>query len=156
VGKGTTFEIYLPAALKSRAQTSAPKAKVIKGRGRILVVDDEVNILQLFRKIGQKIGYHMEVTQDGQAALNLYKMAYEQQSPFDLVIMDLVIPGSMGGERAVKLFKKFDPNVKVVVCSGYANNDVLANYQAYGFDNCLAKPFTLEDLSSVLNQVLQA
>jgi CheY-like chemotaxis protein len=96
----------------------------------------------------------VEFAQDGAEAITLYAKAMESGRPFDAVIMDLTIPGGIGGREAIQKLRELDPNVKAIVSSGYSQDPILADFAAYGFRAALAKPFSSSTLSSVLYKVL--
>ena len=96
----------------------------------------------------------MEFARDGGEAIELYREAKENSKPFDVVIMDLTIPGSMGGREAIKRLIEIDPNVKAIVSSGYSNDPVMAEYTKYGFRDVITKPYKIEELSKTLAKVI--
>ncbi len=97
----------------------------------------------------------VETAADGEEAIRLYRKALEEKDPFDAVIMDLTIPGKMDGKETIKELLKIDPKVKAIVSSGYANDPVMAHYEQYGFKGRLVKPYTLDKLKEVLQQVVE-
>ena len=100
-------------------------------------------------------GYLVETADEGSQAVRMYKQAMEAGAPFDIVIMDLTVPGGMGGKEAVKNILKLDPKAKCMVSSGYANDPVMANYAQYGFCGIVAKPYTKSSLLEVLSRILK-
>jgi two-component system cell cycle sensor histidine kinase/response regulator CckA len=151
LGVGTTFHIYLPAS--DKAIPEKEKVKVIKGQGRILVMDDEVALRKVVGKMLAMLGYEAEFAQDGAEAIRMVK---EAEKPYDAVILDLTIPGGMGGKEAINKLLEIDPELKAIVSSGYSNDPVLANFQEYGFKGIMPKPFQSQLLSKVLHEVLQS
>jgi CheY-like chemotaxis protein len=154
LGVGTTFRIYLPAAQRpiiSRRDGAAPPQG---GRGRILVMDDEETIRELVGDILSQIGYEAAFARDGDEAIERYKKARETGRPFAAVIMDLTIPGGMGGKEAIQQLRAIDPEVKGIVSSGYSNDPVMADFRAYGFMGVIAKPYRPSELSDVVHRVL--
>jgi DNA-binding NarL/FixJ family response regulator len=101
-----------------------------------------------------RLGYEAEVTSDSSDALVLYKKAEEAGNPFDVVIIDLIIPGGMGGEELIKEFLAIDPDVRAIISSGNSLDPLVADYKRYGFRGAVAKPYTIEELTGVLNDVL--
>ena len=99
-------------------------------------------------------GYEVEFARDGREAIEKYIEAKQSNKPFDVVIMDLTIPGSMGGREAIKRLIEIDPNVKAIVSSGYSNDPVMAEYTKYGFRDVIAKPYKIEELSKILAKVI--
>ena len=102
------------------------------------------------------LGYRVALSKDGVEVIELYDSALKCNAPFDAVIMDLTIPGGMGGEEAIRHLLKIDPTIKAVVSSGYSDSSVLANYKEYGFKGVINKPYTIEELSKELNKVLSS
>lgn len=152
---GTTFHIYLPASQKEvRTGKEERKGLLLMGRGKILVMDDEEIIREIAGKMLSRIGYEVEVAIDGSEAIERYKIARESGHPFDAVILDLTIPGGMGGKEAVKRLLQIDPGVKAIVSSGYSDDPIMAESRRYGFRGCLAKPYKIQELSEVLHGVI--
>ncbi len=161
LGLGTTFTIHLPALATAthdapffERQERAPAFQ--KRRTRILVLDDEAPVRELIASMLTKNGIEAETVADGQAAVERYKEAFRDGTRFDALLMDLTIPGGMGGKEAVGEILAFDPDAKAIVSSGYAVDPVLSRYAEYGFKNRLAKPYSTDELLAVLNQVLGA
>lgn len=101
-----------------------------------------------------RLGHDVFLSQNGEDAITLYQKSINENNKFDVVFMDLTIPGGMGGEEAVKEILAIDPEAKVIVYSGYSNDPIMASYKNYGFCAAISKPFQLQKLTSVLNHVL--
>lgn len=154
-GKGTRFEIYLPATgryLKGEMQMAKTATK---GHGRILLLEDEEIVKKAAVRMLTELGYACETTADGKDTIARYKAAAAAGAPFDAVIMDLTIPGGMGGRDAVKELKAQFPEARVLVSSGYSDEAVMADFKSYGFDAMLPKPYQYEDLAETLNKLLK-
>ncbi|MDD3581903.1 MAG: PAS domain S-box protein [Desulfobacca sp.] len=154
IGVGTSFQIYLPASQKKVLDTTKVTDGPVVGQGRILVMDDEAIIRELVAKMLERIGYEVECARDGAEAVKLYAQAKNTGQPFNAVILDLTIPGGMGGKEAIKRLSKLDPQVKAIVSSGYADGTTVANYKEYGFQGIIPKPYRLAELSRVLHGVI--
>jgi|GEM_PF-1954711 len=154
LGRGTTFSIYLPAKEPDAHITVEVGETLFPGQGRILVLEDEPAIQTVMEKMLKKLGYESAIAPIGQEVLHLYAQARQHDHPFDAVILDLTIPGGMGGLETCQRLREMDPQVKAIVSSGYADDPVLADYRSYGFSGVIAKPYRLLDLSKVLHQVL--
>ena len=154
-GCGTTFHIYLPAAERSApaAEVAAP-ASGAAVRGRVLFMDDEASIRKLATTLLRRLGAEVEEAADGQAAVDLHRAAREAGRPFDAVVMDLTVPGGMGGLEALERMRAIDPEVKAIVSSGYSSDPVLAHYRDSGFRGRVAKPYELTEFGRVLGEVL--
>ncbi len=154
VGKGSTFDIYLPATNSSQSVPHiSQEGQIKRGSGHILIMDDEEIIKDVMINILTHMGYVVEYAEDGLKALEMYK-SRKQTNPFDLIIMDLTIPGGMGGKEAITELRRLDKDIKVIVASGYSNDSVMASYKEYGFDAYITKPFKIEDLGNLINNVL--
>jgi PAS domain S-box-containing protein len=154
IGVGTQFSIYLPASDKEveRVERSTP----ISGddSGRILVMDDEMSVREVAEIMLGNLGFDPSSVADGEEALRVYREAKESSNPFSVVIMDLTIPGGMGGEEAIRKLQEYDPEVCAIVSSGYSNDPVMADFRSYGFMGVMAKPYLVDDLQRVLHEVL--
>jgi PAS domain S-box-containing protein len=155
VGVGTTFHIQLPASKKpAPVKAKAKKEAPVGGKGRILVMDDEEMIRKMLSKMLPLDGYDVELAKDGAEAVELYRKARESGQPFDAVIMDLTIPGGMGGKEAIKKLLEIDPDVKAIVSSGYATDPIMADFKKYGFSAVVTKPYSFEELEKTLRNML--
>jgi signal transduction histidine kinase/ActR/RegA family two-component response regulator len=154
VGVGSAFHFYLPAAPQGAAVEKTSEPGEGESKGRILVMDDEALILELAGELLSTMGYHTHTAKDGREAIESYKEGMETGKPIDLVIMDLTIPGGMGGKEALKKLKEIDPNVKAVVSSGYSNDPVMSHYEEHGFLGVLPKPYDLQQFKDVLSRLL--
>ncbi len=152
LGVGTTFHIYLPAS--DKAIPEKEKVKVIKGQGRVLVMDDEASLRKVVGRMLAMLGYEAEFAKDGAEAIRMVKEAKEAGKPYDAVILDLTIPGGMGGKEVINKLLEIDPEVKAIVSSGYSDDPVLSNFQEYGFKGMMPKPFQSQLLSKVIHEVL--
>ncbi|MCX7002683.1 MAG: ATP-binding protein, partial [bacterium] len=158
LGKGTAFTLYLPAVNLSQLAEPEPPAVAYSStdrRANILVMDDEESVRKIIMLVLKSCGFTAATASGGHEAIALYRQALEAGAPFDAVIMDLTIPGGMGGEEAIKNLLAFDPHAKVIVSSGYTDDPVMANFADYGFKGIVAKPYTKKELRDVLARVLQ-
>lgn len=156
IGQGTTVHLYLSATDNLDQSADTETQGMRHGQGRILIMDDEEQVRDVLASMLTTLGYTCRVTKDGQEALDCYRKARKSDSPFRAVIMDLTIPGAMGGREAMQRLLEIDPQVKSIVASGYSHDTVMANYQAYGFSGVIRKPFKIEELSQTLYQVLDS
>ena len=154
IGVGTDVEILLPASENDVLEKNPRSFHIENGNGRILVMDDEEMVRELAIQFLGHLGYSVEAVADGELALESYKQSIKEKNVFALVIMDLTIPGGMGGKEAIQKLKKIDPGVKAIVSSGYSNDPVLANFKKFGFSAVLSKPYKIETLSSIVNEVI--
>ncbi len=159
--KGTIFRIYLPASMEKfkpkagESEISQQKVSEKHGNtGKILVMDDDEMIRDVVGDMLIHMGHEVEFSTDGAEACRKYTESMEKNDKFDLIIMDLTIPGGMGGKQAVKKILEIDPEAKVVVSSGYSNDPVMADYQSYGFSGVVVKPFQMEELKSMIQGII--
>ena len=153
LGQGTTISVELPAAVPCELPMVPPRP-VAAGAGRILVMDDEATIRTLAVRMLTLLGHDVEVVDDGTAAVERYTQALETGRPFDAVLLDLVVPGGMGGRETVELLNEVDPTVNAIVVSGYAQDPALTEFHHYGFKASISKPYTLQELDSTLHSVI--
>ncbi len=157
MGKGSAFILYLPAftgRIEQREPLSAEEpAQGVEGR--ILVMDDDEMIRRMVEDILRSLGYDVEAVADGEKALSAYLHARDSGRPFAAVIMDLTIPGGLGGKETILRLREIDPAVKAIVSSGYSSDDVMANYKEYGFSGAIVKPYRYQQLAEELARVLQ-
>jgi len=154
LGTGTTFVIYFPASAKQVEETMDSDEAGSVFIGKILLMDDEETVLEVVSKMLSYFGNKVETVRDGTEAIELYKKEMRSGMPFDAVILDLTVPGGMGGEKAVRELLKVDPEIRAIVSSGYSTNPVVANYKHYGFKGNISKPYKMNDLGIVLNTVM--
>jgi PAS domain S-box-containing protein len=154
MGKGTTFRIYMPASYEELVESEDRATQLMKGQGKILVMDDEETIRNVTEKILTELGYEARCASDGAETIALYQDAARSGRPFDAVIMDLTIPGGMGGKEAIRQLLRIDPMVTAIVSSGYSNDPIMSDFEKYGFRGVATKPYRIEKLSWVLHDVL--
>ncbi|MBN2299499.1 MAG: response regulator [Deltaproteobacteria bacterium] len=123
-------------------------------KGRILVMDDEEIIQDVLSNMLDFLGYEVEIANDGTQALEKYQQSRQSDNAFDMVIMDLTIPGGIGGKEAIKDLLEIDPDATAIVSSGYSNDPVVMNFEEYGFKGAVSKPFKIEELKEVLEKLI--
>jgi PAS domain S-box-containing protein len=146
-GKGTTFTLYLPS---SHSTVDLNPQAISKGRGRILVMDDEHSIRQMIEDALTHFGYEVTAVQDGQAAIDVFSEALTNGDTFDAILLDLTVPGGMGGKDAIQHLRRLDPHVKAIATSGYSDDPIMSDFQSYGFQDILVKPYKITDLATTL------
>jgi two-component system cell cycle sensor histidine kinase/response regulator CckA len=152
-GKGTAFHIYLPASQKEIKTVDKPAKIMALDTGKVLVMDDEEAVRSVVGRILEHLGWEVECAEEGSQAIEAYKAALNSGYPFDVVIMDLTIPGGMGGKDAAEQLRALDAKAKVIVSSGYSNDPVLAEYRQYGFSGVINKPYRIEEMIDILYRV---
>jgi PAS domain S-box-containing protein len=153
-GVGTTFQVYIPASENGLSEVTERKENLHAGSGKILVMDDEEIIREVAATILEYHGYSAVVCCDGSEAIELYRQAIATKEPFAAVIMDLTIPGAMGGKETIKKLLEIDKEVVGIVSSGYCNDPILSCYRDYGFSGIVEKPYSMDELGKVLDDLL--
>lgn len=154
LGVGTTFTILLPASNEIQVLTDQASPQIRLGQGKVLVMDDEKPIRQVLGEMLEVCGYTYQTAKNGKEAISMFAQAQEMGTPFDLVILDLTIPGEIGGRAVVQKMQQLVPSVKAIVVSGYSNDPVLSNFREYGFHGRISKPFRLGEVSEVIDEIL--
>jgi two-component system cell cycle sensor histidine kinase/response regulator CckA len=155
IGVGSSFTIHLPALPGERPEGEADnKATELAGNGRVLVMDDEEFIREIASEILEYMGYYVESCADGEEAVDMFRSARQRNVPFDAVILDLTVPGGMGGKETAARLLKIDPDALLIVSSGYSNDPVVANYRQYGFSGVISKPFNASTMSGELKRLI--
>jgi PAS domain S-box-containing protein len=155
-GIGSTFAIYMPVSEKEIPGTdvaSNAEKQYVRYKGKVLIMDDEKIVSDVARVYLNQLGYECEVATDGTEAIEMYKYAQDTGSPFDMVILDLTVPGGLGGEETIAELLKIDPRVKALVSSGYSQEPIMSNYRQPGFLGAIAKPYTLKELDATLSGI---
>jgi two-component system, cell cycle sensor histidine kinase and response regulator CckA len=150
IGKGTTFNIYLPASTRMVGTEEAASLDVFRGTGTILLVDDQEVILTVGKEMLGILGYQVLVANSGQEALDLYS---EWKEKIDVVILDMIMPSMGGGETYDKL-RAVNRDVKVILSSGYSINGQAADIMSRGCNGFIQKPFNIRDISRKLREIL--
>ena len=157
LNKGTLFKILLPAlpGARTRSEEKSDRLSTV-GSGRVLFLDDEENICRMAEDLIAHLGMTVETVQEGESAVKRYFEALATNDPFDVIIVDLTVPGGMGGEKVVERIRKTDPAVRAIVSSGYSTDPVMADFRAYGFASRVIKPYRARDLARALQDAMAA
>ena len=158
IGRGATFTIYLPSTGRTSLDAAAEHEPepALQAGGSILVMDDEEMIRDITSATISELGYRVQTCANGEEAIDLYHAARLSGAPFSAVIMDLTIPGAMGGKEAARRITEVDPAARLIVSSGYSNDPVMAAHQSFGFRATLVKPYSAAELTRVLSLTLSA
>ncbi len=128
--------------------------RFVSGTGRILIMDDEQVVRDVAGTILKRFGYRVDFALDGRQVITMYAESLSLEDPYDVVILDLTVPGGMGGRKTIRELLRVDPDVKALVCSGYSNDPVLANYRDLGFRGIISKPFKPGELAKAVRDVI--
>lgn len=155
IGRGTRFRFWLPAVPDARPTAPEVAHAPDNLTGRVLFMDDEEPIRAMADALLRRLGFEVTCVADGREVLRVYAEGLSNGTRYDLVIMDLTVPGGLGGKEAMSELCKLDPMVKGIVSSGYSSDPVMANYRTYGFSGMVAKPYRLTDLAKAIRTVLE-
>jgi PAS domain S-box-containing protein len=155
LGKGSTFTIFLPALEHRADETKIQNESIRKGTGKILIMDDDDSLRLVLLKSLKSLGYTAVGVANGHEVLSILKSKEHKNNPFNALILDLTVPGSMGGEETVIEIRKFEPKLPVFVASGYSENSVMAEPTKFGFTGSLIKPFSIKTLAELLDNFLK-
>lgn len=154
VGVGTIFTVYVSSSY-STPEPTQPRIPTItkQGRRRVLVMDDEQSICRMVEDALTFFGYEVVTVQDGQVAIEQVSRSLVDGRTFEVAILDLTIPGAMGGKDAIQHLRRVDPQIKAIVTSGYSDDPIMCDFQKYGFQGFLVKPYKIFDLASLLQSI---
>ncbi len=154
-GAGTVFTVYLPASDNLPAIATADNTDTLQGTGNILIMDDEESVRQIAGKILCHIGFSVDYAKDGDETVSMFNHALRNGKTYDLVIMDLTIPGGMGGRETISRLKGIYPKVRALVSSGYSSDPILSDYINNGFLGVVLKPYKVEELCMAVIDTLK-
>ncbi len=152
-GKGTTFHVYLPATDRPPPSDAPPRpdaGAAPRSSKRVLVMDDESLIRDVASQLLAHLGYESATASTCVEAVRMFEDARERGRPFDVIILDLTMPGEVGGKEVIRQLQAIDPAVRAIVSSGYSNDPVMSEHRRYGFVGVVAKPYTEKELEHAL------
>jgi PAS domain S-box-containing protein len=156
VSKGTSVTVFLPTIVENEvieASTQVTDQKDQTG-GFVLVMDDDEMILELACDILGDLGYKVTTCQNGEVAVTLFKNSINTSNQFSVIILDLIVPGEMGGIEAAQRILELDSQARIIISSGYTNNPAITDYSSFGFCGTIAKPYNVDEISKTLQNVL--
>ena len=154
LGEGTTFTIFLLASPDAPKAMDPDDGPLIKGTGRILIMDDDEAVRLVTSRMVRQLGFEVIEAEHGDQALEIYRNHLKDEPAIDLVITDLTVPQGMGGLETMQKLLEIDPECRAIVCSGYSGDPIMANHRNYGFQAALVKPFNFRQLNQALGHVL--
>jgi PAS domain S-box-containing protein len=154
VNKGSKFNVFLPADPDALILDKSKSEYLKKGSGRILILEDERDVIKIMRNMLEILDFEVKFTEDGTETIKEYKKSMESGESYDAVILDLTIPGGMGGKETIKKLLAIDPDVCAIISSGYATGTIMSNYAQFGFQGMLVKPYTITEMGKTLNKIL--
>ncbi len=154
LGEGARFDIYLPVIDGVSASRNYITQNYQGNRERILVMDDDMIVQDSLGNFLEFLNYQAEFADHGEVAIEKYRQSLNEKNPYAAVILDLTVPGAMGGKECVVQLREIDPNVRAIASSGYSNELKIETYKKYGFLDVIPKPYRIEELGSVLKRVI--
>jgi CheY-like chemotaxis protein len=152
LNEGTTFKIYLLSTDKPKIDRIGSTEIHLTKKGRILILEDDPTVQRFVMKMLTQLGMEVKIEDDGSKIIDAYLESLTKDQPFDLIIMDLTIPGGLGGKETIKKIKEINPAVKAIVSSGYSTDPIMAKYQDFGFVGVLKKPYLINDMKFLLEK----
>ncbi len=156
INRGTKFEIYLPSSEKDHLEAREEAGKRYEFAGSVLVMDDEEGIRKTLERMLEACGFSVDCVENEQKAIQKYSEAHQKETPYNLVILDLTIPGEMGALRTLDEIRKVNQSVKAIITSGHTKSPVVSDYKSYGFKSYLKKPFSLTELQETVSKALSS
>jgi CheY-like chemotaxis protein len=153
-GPGGRLCLTIPAIIETPGVSETVTSAAMGGTGRLLVMDDDLQVLETIKEMLEALDYDVETASDGGQALHMIAEAYRIGRPYDLLILDLVVPGGIGGLETLSRARSRFGDVRAVVSSGYSSDSVLSEFGVHGFKAALRKPFNLEELSSTVRRLI--
>ncbi len=153
-GEGSRFVFLLPASQAHVPSAAEEENALIKGQGRILVMDDEQLVRDFACRALGRMGYRADSAREGKEAVQSYLRAREEGNPYDAVILDLTIPGGLGGKETMRELLRIDPRVRAIVSSGFSNDPLISGFREFGFCGVLLKPYRIGDMSRLFSELL--
>ena len=154
-GKGSTFKVYLPASTESATSVNENAAKMHRGNGTFLIMDDEEVMRDTIKDMLESLGYSVVSKENGKDAIDFFASEIKANRKITAMIFDLTVPGGMGGKAAIEEIRKTNTDIPGFVASGYADDPVMKNPTEYGFMASICKPFRKSELSEMLNKYMQ-
>lgn len=154
-GEGTVFVLYLPSIIAVAEENKMMDSPFGRLNGRVLLMDDEPGISKAIGTFLGELGLDVTLAADGAQAVEYFTAALREQRRYDIVILDLTVPGGMGGREAFQKMHEIDPQVRAVVTSGYSDDSTMSDYRSKGFQGALQKPYNLADLVAMIRSILQ-
>lgn len=154
LGYGTSFDVYLKSSGKSQvSKEHTDNFEILRGTGKILIMDDQEDVLESLGMLLEVLGYSVEKSYNSDDATEKYLRQFEKGEPFDIVFVDLTIPGGKGGQDALTRIRKIDPQSKVVLTTGYGDDSHISEHISFGFSAFLSKPFDFNSLKDILKDL---
>jgi len=156
LGKGTECHVYLPFDTENRVEPTKVVSHHPTRQGRVLVMDDEDAVRRVTSSFLMRLGYEVALAVDGREAIEIFHRSVRDGQRFAFIILDLTVPGGLGGRETLESIREIDANVAAIATSGYSNDPILSSPEAYGFRAGLAKPYSRQEFLSLIGRVTRA
>lgn len=157
LGVGTVFTVYLPVSTEETVEWQVPEMSPVKSEAAtIIIMDDEKPVREIAVLMLEKLGHIALEAENGEELLEIFSRHKKMAISIDVILMDLTVPGGMGGKEAMQEILLLDPDARAIVSSGYSNDPVMADYANYGFKAAVTKPFLLKDLERAIREVMDS
>jgi|GEM_PF-3411353 len=155
-GIGTAFYIYIPAAPGELAKTLThdDAVKSNKNNYNILVMDDEPDSVQPVCDMLEDFGHRVKIAKNGLEAFEIYERSLHSEGKIDVVIIDIIVRGGMGGAELITRLRRLDPNVRAIVSSGNSIDELMKDYAHHGFSSAIAKPYKVEEMETLIHKIM--
>ena len=155
VGQGTTFSILIPATETLIAESENDKDSEFTGEGKILLMDDDFNVRDMFIHITKNLGFDVDSASHGEEAIQIFRNFQKSGEKYKFVLLDITIPGGMGGKETIIKLREIDPDVKAIATSGYSEDSINTHFKEFGFNGFLSKPFKVKEFKKLINDVIE-
>lgn len=154
IGEGTTFTVYLPAIEKVKMDIKQEEETILQLHGRVLLMDDDEIVREVGSEMLKSLGLEVATAKDGDEAIQLYRKGMKTRKKYNVVVLDLTVPGGKGGKETITELKKIDPEIQALVSSGYSNDPILAEFNKYGFSGYVSKPYRIEEMANSIRKIM--
>jgi len=156
-GSGATFNVFLPASFEGTGhfEPDSKKNKSSSAGRKILVMDDESIVREVTSNLLKHLGYEVHTVNNGSEAIASFVRAHEENRPFDALILDLIVPGDLGGQEVLQKLNAQGLSAKAIAASGFSNETIMSEYKRYGFCAMISKPYKIKELDEMIQKIIK-